>query len=600
MNLQPANSCWRLTLLVTGAFLILLAIGLPVDLIVRKAIPPGLAAEIAQKPGGGERVAELQAQFRAGLMYFRIASSLLGIWLALLASLWSRLAGWAAGLQVTGTADPGCAGGIRKSEIVFPIAWALLSACIAIPLLTKGFDISEVVNLEMLAVRGPLVTMASQNLISSIGQPGFTVIESLFVLAFGESELVARLPALLLGVLVFFPLYFTARRFGPVLLANLACGGLAINGFFLFYSTYARGYALALSAYMGCIATTLSLRRSSTWWRWALLSGLIVIAGYSHQASILYVFGLCLLIMLERIRWVTKEKAFSAVTVLRSQIQPGVAFVSALLFLFFLYSVGIPCTRKCTSIYSQVTDYYMAYHMNPRFLRVMLESWSWGRDIPWAGWLQGALCLAGAALAGLAFREKAAYLVAPALISLLFIGIKRYPVYPRFFLHFLPVYVFFCAYAVWSVVSRLRSARQKWPVIAGVWLSLLVACALTLQRLYSMERCGIVPAVRDARAVMKPGERLMGVLDGYVGIKHYYPEVVSGYKDHDFRAGLSGDRPPEYLITPAYLDYDIPGGWNALREKKYELFKKYPSWLDVDDDQDSIYLYVVKERGKGA
>ncbi len=124
-----------------------------------------------------------------------------------------------------------------------------------------------------------------------------------------------------------------------------------------------------------------------------------------------------------------------------------------------------------------------------------------------------------------------------------------------------------------------------------------VCGSLGMQRLYAMERCGVRTAVEDARAAMAPGDQLAGVLDAYVTVKYYHPETVSMFSGTDFWAVLNDPKPPEFVISVPYLDMDIPGGVAALREH-YDLYRHYESWLDVDDDQDSVYLYRYNKKGK--
>jgi len=101
--------------------------------------------------------------------------------------------------------------------------------------------------------------------------------------------------------------------------------------------------------------------------------------------------------------------------------------------------------------------------------------------------------------------------------------------------------------------------------------------------------------VEDAKAAMEPGDRIAGVLDGKVTVEHYYPGTVSMFSADDFWRVLNSTNPPEWVINVPYIDYDIPGGKKAL-EKKYDQYRAYHSWMDVDDDQDSVYLYRLKRR----
>jgi hypothetical protein len=588
---------WRLLILLAGFLCLLVAAFLPVERIVAHAIPQDIVRQILDR-GTPERVTELQTQFRTGLIYLRIALTLLGGWLLLIAGSWRILIRWSGEVEdALSNRDGPASNEISvKREIWFPVVWAVIVAVMALPLLPKGFDTGELVNVQTLAKRGILATIACQNLPPRAAQQGFTIIQCIFVRFLGDTEVAARLPALLCALFSMFPLYFMARRYGSAAFANMVCGALAVTGFYLFYTTYGRGYVLAMTLYLTCVLVVLRIREKSTWMRWSTLSALFVLACYTHQACGLYLACLCLLLVLER-SILAGSAGPRAVRILKSSVQPVVALGTAGAAFLVLYSVTIPSSVSYTNKISLIT-YYQSYHVNIRLLRVMTESWAIIRDCSPVAWAQAVLFAVGSLWALSRVRWVTVYLVMPAVLSVIFIRVNGYYVFTRYFLHFLPVYVLFGIYPVWMLLSKRPTAVRR-AGITLVSVFLIVSGVLSLERLRAMERCGIRTAIEDAKAVMPGSVRIMGVLDSYVTVKHYCPSAVSAYKDKDFWKILNSGDLPDFAVVVPYLEYDIPGGWNAIRGK-YELFKKYPSWLDVDDDQDSVYLYIVKDRGKGA
>lgn len=471
-----------------------------------------------------------------------------------------------------------------------PVAWFFLAVFLSMPLLSKGFEHAEFLNYVMLAERGPLVTMACQNLPPRAAQVAFTIVESLFVRMFGASEAIARLPAVLLGGLVMFPLFFLARRFGTIIFANIVCAGMSLTGFFLFYISYAKGYALAMTSYLCCVLLAVMLRRNSGWGKWIVFGGFLVLTCYTHLSSFVYLFLLSVIVTADRMMesWSLKH---SIAGMFEAVIRPVVVSVTAVLVLFLLYSPGIPAELKYMRTFD-LTNYYMSYHINSRFFRVMIESWAWVRDCPPLALSQAVMFVAGIVFAVKSRRRLTLYLLLPAIISIVLFWSKNLFVYPRFFFHFLPFYVLFCVFGVMEAGRRIRLNERA--VCAFLVLCFCVSMPFALARLYGMDRCGVRAAVEDARAMMSRGDRVMAVLDGYITVRYYYPEVVNGYKDSDFLKEIRSGNPPEFVISLPYLDYDIPGGSRLLSEK-YDMIRKYPSWLDVDDDQDSVYLYRRKE-----
>ncbi|MDD4869228.1 MAG: hypothetical protein PHR77_01610 [Kiritimatiellae bacterium] len=568
---------------VIGIVLVLAGAFLPVDSIISWANLCDISKNL-EAAGKYTRITYLKNQLVQGLLFTRIALLALGIWLTWLSVCWKRLA------MFTDKCPENEENNLPvRQEWWMPLAWFLFVVLISIPLLSKGFEHAEFVNYTMLAQRGPLVTMACQNLPPRAAQVAFTVVESLFVKVFGGGETIARLPAVFFGGLVMFPLFFLARRFGTVIFSNLVCAGVSLTGFFLFYISYAKGYALVMTSYVSCVLLAVMLRRDSGWGMWSVFGGFLVLTCYAHMSSFIFLTVLGIFIVVDRM--VNAWNLLHSITgTVKAAVKPVVISLTAGFILFLLYSPGIPAELRYMQKFD-LTNYYMAYHINPRFLNVMIESWAWVRDCwPWA-LLQAAMFAIGVVFAFGKCRWITLYIIFPAVISVALFWSKNLFVYPRFFINFLPFYVLFCVLGIRELGLRLKLDEKK--IFAIFALCLCVSASFTLLRLYGMERCGAKTVVDDVRAMASKDDRVMAVLDGYITVRYYYPGVVSGYKDVDFWYEVKSEKPPEYVISVPYIDCDIPGGRQVL-EEKYKLVKKYPSWLDVDDDQDSVYLYQRK------
>lgn len=615
-------------MVVAAVGVVLVAAGalMPVEYVVRRAIPQAVLREIVAR-GDATRVAELRDNLRASLKYERVALALLGCWLVALAVGWRAIRRWD-GLRQAGAeseqthpalraplqggessldhdlrrvASSGCWTG---RELAWPALWCLVAVALGFPLLFKGFEHTELLNYLMLAKRGPVVAAVCQNLPPRAAQPAYSIVESISVRLLGDGEFAARLPALLFGALAMFPLYVIARRLGSAVFANLACMAFAGTGFFLFYATYGRGYSLSMLGYLCALSMALGLRECSgatawrmspskagmeqdSWARWWLMGLFCVIACYAHLATCLYVAVLG--IVLATIRVVDADKTGGFIrAAAAAKIKVLVVFGTVFLVVLALYAIGIPMELRYMRTFD-LTNYYMSYHLDARFAKVMAESWSLVRDVPAVGWMQAGLAVAGAFVLFRMAPAAAGVLIVPAVVACAAIWAKNLFVYPRFFLHFLPVYVLLWVFAVWGFARIWRQTGER---IGAVILALLICAGagFSVGRLYSMERCGVRTAVEDAGKIMAGG-RIMGVLDGFVTVRHYHPAAVSGYHSADFWKELNSTNPPEFVVMVPYADMDIPGALAEVRAK-YSLVRKYPGWLDVDDDQDSVELYA--------
>jgi len=567
-----------------GVLLFAVAGLLPVDRIVARAIPPHIV-QLLMERGQPERITELREQFGQGLQWFRLALALFGGWCLLLPVFLAA--------RKRSEVPPATAGEVgeasRGRDIWIPIACAVLMTAIAFPLLSKGFEHSEFMNFEMLAQRGPIVAAACQNVPPRAAQPAYTVIESIIIRVLGESELTARLPALLFAAAGLIPFFFLARHYGSRRFAAICTLALAVNGFYLFYGTYARGYALSTAAYIACLAVAFRLRTKSTPLTWALLGVLIVITAYAHLTAGIYIAFLGVVMAID-ILVRAKRSGLAAGEAVRCLYPAIVVFGSAALLLFVMYAVGVPTELAYMRAFN-LEAYYMSYHLNARFLKVMVDLWALVRESPAVAWAGAILAVVGLVRALRVNSVVTLYLLAPALGSLTMIGSRGLFVYPRFFTHFLPGYVLCVMLGGWFLLSWGDRRKQLAFILLGAVLA--VTAVPSMARLYRMERCGVRAAVELTEETMQPGDRVLGILDGFDTVRYYYPKVESAKHGHEFWAAIESDDPPEYIVSVPYIEYDIGGATKAI-EAKYDLLKVFPSWLDVDDNQDSVLLYRRK------
>jgi hypothetical protein len=652
MSAQPTriNRLWRTLLLLAGVLFVAMAALLPVDALVNKAISPAVRQQILER-GTPERITFLETQFSTSLMWFRSLAGVLGSWLLLLGALFPFLMKWdtsrptisipafgsAASASSCSNPSPPSTPHRPLSTLYLPFLWSLLTILLSIPIITKGFEHEELLIMDMLAKRGVLVSAACQNQPPRAAQPAYTIVESFVVRAFGDSEAAARAPSVVLGALVMIPLFLIALRLGGLGLANLACALTATNAFFLFYINYARGYAFAMTMYLSAILIGLLILERSTWRRWFAMGACILIGVYAHMAMGVYIAFVCLVLLFTLLfrrlissrssRSVSSASSCSTLaepnstlhpplSTLHLLVRPVMVWGTVVLTLAWLYSIGVPASLVYLSKFD-LTSYYMAYHINVRFLETMLTLLAGLRMLPFWNWVVLATGLAGIVLL---FRKAwvvASHLVAPLFCAIVLFYVKNLFVYPRYFIFFIPILCLFfalplasflnwlsrrasapsassCSKSLPSTVhSPLSTVYRLLPTLV-VWVVVIGVATANLQRLYAMERCGVKTAIKDAKEAMAEGDRIAGVLDGKVTVEHYYPGSISMFKDTDFWRELNSPNPPEWVINVPYIEYDIPGGWDALKEK-YDLYRDYPSWMDVDDDQDSVYLYRRKD-----
>ena len=571
--------------LVLGVLFLAAAGLLPVDRILARAIPPHIV-QLLKERGQPERITELREQFGQGLLWFRVALALLGGWCLVLPVFINA--------KKRGEVPPATVGAVgeasRARDIWIPIACAVFMTAIAFPLLDKGFEHSEFMNFEMLAQRGPIITAACQNVPPRAAQPAYTIIESLFIRVFGERELTARLPALLFAAAGLIPFFFLVRHYGGRRFATICTLALALNGFYLFYGTYARGYALSTAAYIGCLAVALRLRTKNTPLTWALLGVLILITAYAHLTAGIYIAFLGIVMALDMLVR-ARRSGLGIPEALRGLYPAVVTFGSAALLLFVMYAVGVPTELGYMRAFN-LEAYYMSYHLNGRFLKVMVDLWALVRETPVIAWGGALMAVVGLVRALRVNTVVTLYLLVPALGSLAMIGSRGLFVYPRFFTHFLPGYVFCVMLGAWFLLSMVSGSRKG--LVTAVLAAVLLGTGVpSMARLYRMERCGVRAAVEMTEEAMQPGDRVLGILDGYMTVRYYYPKVESAYRGHEFWTAIESDDPPEFIVSVPYIEYDIGGATKAL-ETKYDLMKTFPSWLDVDDNQDSVLLYRRK------
>ena len=296
------------------------------------------------------------------------------------------------------------------------------------------------------------------------GQPPIdAVIGSLFVQAFGTSVFIARLPSALWAVVAVCAMYFVCRRWMGYVSALVTALVLLVNPIFLFYSQYARPYAITLALFLTGIA--LSIRSS----RSAALGSLVVIAVLPWTRVIEGAVGSFLIAFILSWQWL------SEVPKLRGQQRTR--FLNGRTLAVTAGSVAvISSSLGVLSVVRLGVGGYVARDFSSAPYRTLLVMWEMARDFGLGLWPWLILCVlivVAVPFASMKMRVVAASVVALPTTSLLAIlFLSSIPVYERYEYFATPVLCL--APLLTSDIAMSRDLRWK------SWLPGLVAASLIL------------------------------------------------------------------------------------------------------------------------
>ncbi|GAB4427844.1 MAG: hypothetical protein Kow0031_07970 [Anaerolineae bacterium] len=354
----------------------------------------------------------------------------------------------------------------------------------------------------------------------------YSVLGRISYLLFGHSDWAVRVPALVIGLGgVLFTWYFVRQLFNPQL-AVLSALILAISPAHVLWSKSARAYsALVLLPLLSSYFFLRLLQRPTRRYLFLyIIFSTIGIYFHLYVVWIIVVQGLYLLYLLLR----EMLAGFNGRSL-------GRASYRALWFAF--PTVGALSLMLYAPVMSQLLENISLRGQSPAFnpafpLDVVMEFG--GRNSLWAAWLILGLVVVG----GLALAKAAPQVVTYFLLTLavpllvMWLILRPFDLYPRFFAYLLPFYVLFLAAGLIQVWNGIKKIRPAFIRFAG---TLLLAGLLGTVVFFWLVDIFTVSVSTDYRAAMQylvedaPHGTIMCAFGYDAEIAAYYQDVELVY-----------------------------------------------------------------------
>jgi hypothetical protein len=267
----------------------------------------------------------------------------------------------------------------------------------------------------------------------------------------GSAEWVARLPALIAGVLLCPLAYALSRRFSSTFSALLTAAFVSTSSILIEYSTNARGYTLICCATLALtIAGYETFRRASAWW--FFLFGLIAVIGFWTIPIFLIPFGGVFLWMAtESLGHPRRFQFVYRTRLIITCLLAGVATICVYLppvtvngFKALSNNQWVAPRDFETFLLGNATQFHLTWIL-------------WNRDLPWWWfWIVTIAFFGGIAL----FPRIRRLVFCLALWTLLLFAVRRFVPFSRTWLLFLPI-VFMAASSTFGwMVTRITALSQ--------------------------------------------------------------------------------------------------------------------------------------------
>lgn len=422
----------------------------------------------------------------------------------------------------------------------------------------------------------------------------YSVLGSLSFAAFGESEVAARLPAVVFGILGVGALYFLGRRVAPEREAFGASLLLAVSYHHVWFSQSARGYTGMI--FFSILGTAFFLRAlaGDRTRDWGAYVGCMTLGVLCHTNTAFVVMGQAVSYLLVLPRWKQWRSGHAPMTRRVAAAVSGVVLLSL---------VGHAL------VLTQMIEFFRTVD------RTGLGWTSIGSLAPVVGsGLEAGLGLVGmAVMAVLLIAGAASYarqsllliglLVLPAAFNAAAIVILSYGAYPRSFLYVLP-FVLLMAVRGAAILGRVV-AQRAFPeerrarvarVIELASVALLVCAsvaALTLN--YRYPKQDYRGALRHVMAVKDADDEVAAVGLAAVTYRHYYGTWLRFPQTPDeLRAlGKGGRRVWVLLTLPRDMRLRFPDLTRVI-ETDFEPMGRFRGTLGDGD------VYLVRSRRPGA
>ena len=418
----------------------------------------------------------------------------------------------------------------------------------------------------------------------------YSLLGSLSFAVFGESEVAARLPAVVFGILGVPALYLLARRVAPEREAIAASLLLAVSYHHVWFSQSARGYTgMILFAILGTsyLLRALASNRGRDWTAYVVCMTLGILC---HLNTAFVVMGQAASYLLALSRWKEWRSSHRPVTV---------RLVSA------VASVAVLSLGGHALVLGQMIEFFRTVD------RTGLGWTSVGSLAPvvTTGLLAGlgvvgVVMMAALLIAGLGSYARQGALLAglfilPALFNAAAIVVLRYGAYPRSFLYVLP-FAFLLAVRGAAVVAgfaadRLIPAEDPSRMARTIEVAAigLLACASVwgLTYNYRYPKQDYRGALRHVMAVKGPSDEVAAVGLAAVAYRHYYGTWLRFPQTSDeLRALGAQDRRVWVLLTlPRDMRLRFPDLTRVI-ETEFEPAARFRGTLGDGD------LYVVRSK----
>jgi 4-amino-4-deoxy-L-arabinose transferase-like glycosyltransferase len=409
----------------------------------------------------------------------------------------------------------------------------------------------------------------------------YSILGSLSFAAFGESEVAARLPAVVFGVLGVGALYFLGRLLAPEREAVAATLLLAVSYHHVWFSQSARGYTGMI--FFAILGTTFFLRAlaRSDGRDWAAYVACMALGILCHLNTAFVVMG---------------QAASYTLTLLHRKESQRDRRPVTLRLLGSVASVALLSLAGHALVLRQMIGFFRTVD------RTGLGWTSVGSLAPVVGeglraglGLVGVAVMAALLLAGLASYARQSPLLAglfilPAVFNAAAIVALRYGAYPRSFLYVLP-FVLLLAVRGAAVMGRLSTRRSREIELAAVALLVLASVwALTFN--YRYPKQDYRGALRHVMAQKGPDDEVAAVGLAAVTYRHYYgaPWLRFPQIPEELQAlGAGGRRVWVLLTLPRDMRLRYPDLTGVI-EKDFEPAARFRGTLGDGD------LYLVRSR----
>ncbi len=447
----------------------------------------------------------------------------------------------------------------KPAALASMVVITLLAAILRCWQMNSGLWLDEVT--PLIAYRSESVVQLMSVYLSTNNHLLYTILEKWLTGAFGQSEWVVRLPAVLLGIGTV-PLSYAVARLVMNRRASVAAALIVATSFHLvFFSQNARGYSGFLFFSLGatvCFVRAFQHDRLRDWIGYALSMVLSVafLLGPSIAVLAAHMFiGIASVVAVAR----------RGQPVLPLMRRSAAVLALTCLLMLQLYSLIFPqslCVLEST--YSQPSTGFSLF--SPAFFLETLRGLSAGYGGLLLIGILPALFVFAAGLMSLG-RKNWLWLIALILPQILlagFMGALQLAVSPRFFILALPAAIFVasqgleivCA-VVCTFLNRPNLARLAFT---GAVALVLIGTAPSLARYYAIPKQDFRSGVQYMKNIRAPGQILVPIYTARGGFAYYAEKAglrpqldYQEAKDpQDFQAVLATHAPAQILIMTTF------------------------------------------------